>query len=204
MSDPGVPSGVAVMIIGISGKIGTGKTTLSNLLLERLPGYERVAFGDCLKEETAETFGFPLEWAYSERGKAQTVEFERERIPYEMTVRELLQWYGTDVCRAADPDYWIKAMADRIGDKTNVIIDDVRFPDEAEFVEARGGFLVRLGEYPGWKPGPHANHASETALDSYRFPLMIRPDYGKLEQQAADVIADLVLNPPGGTSYANP
>ena len=180
------------MIVGLSAKIGCGKTTLAQMLLERLPGWERVAFADCLKEEASRVFGYPLEWNYSEAGKAIKVPV----LPYPsdqewegMTVRELLQWYGTDVCRAQDPGYWVKRMRERIAGLEHVLIDDVRFRDEADLVRELGGMLIRLEPFPGWKPGPHAGHRSETALDTYlEWDLILQPVYGGLEEMVQPVL----------------
>ena len=90
------------MIIGISGKIGTGKTTLANLLLDRLPGYKRWAFGGILKQEAAKRFNFPLKYCYD---KKDAPIFHHDLPNNPMTVRQILQWWGTDVRRQPDPDY---------------------------------------------------------------------------------------------------
>lgn len=193
------------MIIGISGKIGTGKTTLANMLLERLPGYERHAFADCLKEECSGFFDYPLEWNYSEDGKSQEVHlgssvanpFGPAAIipPYaSMTVRRLLQWWGTDVCRKRDPNFWTKRMAERIQGKSKVIVDDMRFPSEAEMLRQEGGVLVRLEPYPEWTPGPNAGHESETALDDYaHFDRAFRPWHGGLSDVADKIVGRIVF-----------
>ena len=91
-------------VIGISGKIGTGKTTLTNILLEQLKGkWERKAFGDFLKEEVSEIFRFSKALCYDEDGKKQLIQIQKHVIPRPskdiMTVREILQWWGTEVRR---------------------------------------------------------------------------------------------------------
>lgn len=154
-------------LVGISGKIGTGKTYLADLLVKAFhPLGMRISFADPVKREVAEAYNIPLEDCYSAEGKATVVK------GYGKTVREILQWWGTDYRRAADPDYWTKAMGytlDRITAADLVVIDDVRFPDEARFVLDRGGFLARLDPFPGWKPSPFADHKSELALDDFEF-----------------------------------
>jgi adenylate kinase family enzyme len=176
-------------VIALSGKIGTGKTTVAEMLLKYLP-YKRIAFADVLKQETAKKFRFPVELCYSETGKNTEVPMPDGRL---LTVRNLLQWYGTDVKRAQDPDYWVKRMemtlykpAYRL---SGVIIDDVRFPNEAHLVERLGGSLFRIQPYPGYVQ--KSDHVSETVLDDFIFPIVFTPDYGKNHLQA---VADEIFS----------
>ncbi len=189
-------------IIGLSGKIGTGKTTLAQHLLGKLPvGWKRRGFGDLLKEETALLFGFPLEWAYEHKdwiwklpeGSTRFVVPE-PHDPYGMTVREILQWYGTDVRRAQDPDYWVNAMQEWLDIEARtgtpgVIIDDCRFPNEIEVADYR----VRIDPYTMWRCQPCiAAHESETALDSYGgWHLAVKPAYGELSEMAELVVGQM-------------
>lgn len=178
-------------VIGLSGKIGSGKSTLAGLLKEMLPNAERAAFADAVKHEASVIYGFDLELAFSESGKvrqfllsdAGQVLMGRKAA----TIREVLQYHGTQLRRAQDPHYWTKqlrwelAEAAHAGDIDVVIVDDVRFPDEADLIRNfPGGELYRLQPYPGWSPGPFAGHISETALDDYnRFHLTLSPQLGQ-------------------------
>lgn len=187
-------------VIGISGKIGVGKTALSLLLLDMLPGWQRASFGDLLKQEVAGKFGIPLEDCFTDKYKLVGLTTKREKagLPRAMTVRELLQWYGTDVVRAKDKDYWVKAMKTAFqtmqGKIPGVIVDDVRFANEASLIKISGGLLVRLEAYPGYAMPPEiAGHASETALDGYkRFDLVFAPEYGQehLKAVAAAIVRE--------------
>lgn len=79
--------------------------------------------------------------------------------------RSFLQWVGTDVCRAHDPDCWIKWMKKKIAKEYSiwlqgqpednderhfgVVISDVRFPNEAEMIKSHPrGILIRLTADP--------------------------------------------------------
>lgn len=175
------------MIIGLSGKIGVGKTELCNMILDcrnenELPCV-RIAFGDLVKEEAAAQFGFPLEWCYCREGKERVVSVPEKFRPHIMPVSELtqatggkrakvrtvLQFYGTDWTRRRDPEYWTRAMRDaaswEISKGNMVIADDVRFPNEKDLITELGGLNIRILPWEGWKPGPYADHESETALD---------------------------------------
>lgn len=100
-----------------------------------------------------------------------------------VTVRRILQWWGTEYRRAQDPDYWTKAWARKISqydpNTTHILIDDVRFINELNSIKEQGGLIVKI-ERPGFNGAN--NHASETALDDYRdWDAVIRND-GTLEQ----------------------
>lgn len=181
------PRGLTV--VGLSAKMGCGKTTLFHALANMAQGFDvvvRRAFGDLLKQECASYFGFPLDLCYSQEGKdAKIYTMYNGRVIMGKTVRELLQWYGTEYRRGQDPDYWTKAMRKELTLMretrilpTLVVIDDVRFPDEAQ-VCLEQGYCFRIEPYPTWQPGPHAEHSSETALDNFEgFTDVFRPDLG--------------------------
>lgn len=89
---------------------------------------------------------------------------------------KLLQWWGTEFRRNNfGQDYWVKRTFSQIPANLDVaMITDVRFPNEAEAVEQRGGFSVnvqRLRE-DGTQytdPSRPADHPSETALDGWNW-----------------------------------
>jgi len=182
------------MIIGISAKIGCGKTFLTNFFLEEYPEYIKLGFGDVLKQECSETYGYPLEWNYTEEGKVEIITLIGHHVDG-MTVREILQWHGTEYRRAEDETYWLRKMIDILGFKNqfsglfdkhttiNIVIDDVRFINEANFVKYYGGILIRINPYPEWKSGLYANHRSETELDNFEdWDLVLSPAFGKLKE----------------------
>lgn len=102
-------------------------------------------------------------------------EFKNSKLPYTWTksskiittYRELLQQLGTDIFRDnIHPDLWVdllmedydKAVLERAPE--NWLITDVRFVNEAEAINARGGTLIRVSR--GIKS--EDNHRSETGL----------------------------------------
>ena len=169
-------------IIGLSGKIGTGKTTVASMAVASGLADMRIAFGDVLKADAAKRFGFDVRLCYEAKG----LHVLHQDLPGGcMTVRGLLQWWGTDVCRAQDRYHWVKRMDEALGayQVGCVVIDDVRFPEEAEWIRSRWGWLFRLEPYPGWASGIYGTHESETALESWEdWDAVFRPEYGQLDR----------------------
>jgi hypothetical protein len=122
--------------------------------------FDRVSFADQLRQEL-DAFLLP-----------QNAGLFWEK-PYSPEIRALLQWWGTDLRRAVDPNYWVKQAEIQAQQMewTWPVFTDVRFPNEAQMIIENGGFIVRvmapaevretrLGELP-------PEHASETALDEF-------------------------------------
>ena len=175
------------MIIGISGKAQAGKDTTAGMLQVLLTNpnitwdmYETdvcfaqdhaiVHYADLLKEVSQEMLDMPFSDFNSQEVKQQHIDW------LGMTVREFLQKLGTAVRKEIDPDFWVKALFNTYHNG-NVIIADVRFPNEADAIKERGGILIRI-ERPGAGAG---EHISETALDNYdKFDYIVNND-GTLE-----------------------
>lgn len=176
------------MIIGIAGGIGCGKTTVANMVVKRVAGAVRMGFGDVVKDEVSTVFAFRRSLCDSPRGKAtgisttcaQNFGFVPPRTV--MSVRELMQWWGTDIRRAQEPAYWTKLMEAKVASHPgHVVIDDVRFPNEAACILALGGRLVRIMPYPDRPANPADDHASEHALDGWSgYHAVYFPAYGDL------------------------
>lgn len=176
-------------IIGFSGKMGTGKTTCANYVLAMVRGAVKLSFADALREEVSALLSVPIEEVRSPHFKAAVYPIGNR----DMTGREILQWWGTEIRRAADADYWLKRMQVKLHsqawDCPLVVIDDVRFSDEMKFIHQFGGYAIRLEPYPGWQAGPNAEHPSEMALDDYGpWDLHCWPEYGGLGHAAKTVL----------------
>jgi len=111
--------------------------------------------------------------------KAQRIGFadalyEVCRTEYGMIVKDapLLQRVGAER-RELDPLYWVKRAFERVqGDANVVVISDVRYRNEVEYIKAKGGYSVNVtrlnrdGSRFVAQDRP-ADHPSETELDSY-------------------------------------
>lgn len=176
-------------IIGIAGRKRAGKDTLASALATKY-GYERVSFADPLKAIVADVnpiieaydsgpYGGAQEWRLHDELHHNSSENMPPYSPHAWEaaktmpeVRRLLQALGTACREHIDSDVWIKAAMRKVTAHQhagrNVVIPDVRFPNEAEAIKLLGGIVVRINR-PGVTAGTAAIdlHPSETAMDNY-------------------------------------
>lgn len=85
-----------------------------------------------------------------------------------VTVRRILQWWGTEYRREQDPDYWTKAWGRKVSEydveQMYLLVDDVRFMNELQVIKEYDGLIIKI-DRPGFDGAN--NHASETSLDDY-------------------------------------
>jgi tRNA uridine 5-carbamoylmethylation protein Kti12 len=168
------------MIIGLSGYAQTGKDTVAKYLVEE-HGFTRIAFADAIRDalyaldplvpDYPAIPGIRLSWVVDRSGWEQVKQDSPE-------VRRMLQRFGTEVARNQwDEDFWVKVAMNKANGIDNVVIADVRFPNEYDAIKASGGQVWRVQKLDNV---PVNNHASETALDGHNFDWVI-PNYGTHE-----------------------
>ena len=156
------------MIIGLIGLINSGKGTVGSMLIEQ--GFQHESFANSLKDAAASIFNWDramLEGDTSaSRVQRETVDEwwnGRLQIP-DFTPRVALQILGTDILRNHfHADIWVLSMEARIKDaKQNVVITDVRFPNEVRSIRELGGKIVRIkrGDDPEWFSLAASDHES--------------------------------------------
>jgi hypothetical protein len=194
------------VFIGITGPMQSGKDTLAEAIALALPVEWRTPpfhFADPLKEMTQALLGGSVAnyWG-KDADKQARIPFWSDNLPQFATYRIALQWIGTDLFRNhVHPDFWILAMSWRIAGHLEkypkqdmaFIFPDVRFANEAKFIRAQGGIIVRVSRADG-ATIQHgiAGHASEQGLNedliTHRFAI------GKNgHAHVAKIIVDQVL-----------
>jgi dephospho-CoA kinase len=115
------------VVIGLAGKMRTGKDTIARLMSQVKRGsFHRAAYGDELKSDYHEKHGFPTDGkarkGYQDHGQAE---------------------------RKKDPLVWVKKLdstlvilRELMGQ--NVVITDVRQPNEVEHIRKMGGYIIRV------------------------------------------------------------
>lgn len=208
-------------IIGISGKIGSGKDTvgiiiqthlaklnLPDLLVKEvlkdpkeyeaiisaISTYKIKKFAGKLKKVASLLTGISIE-------KFEDQEFKKTSLGPEwgMTVRDLLQKLGTEGLRVGlHENTWVNALMvdyqpidyDPLTEAEiypNWIITDTRFENEAQAIKKAGGFIIRV-ERP--KINTINDHASETALDDWKFDYVL-DNSGSIEE-LSDKVYDML------------
>jgi hypothetical protein len=146
------------MIIGFVGLIGSGKDTAADYLVN-FHGFRRDSFASTLKDAVAHVFGWDrtlLEGRTAEarEWREQRDEWWSARLGKNITPRWILQYWGTDLCRVGfHDDIWVASLENKMrktGD--NIVISDVRFPNEIRAIHNSEGIVVRIkrGEDPDW------------------------------------------------------
>jgi hypothetical protein len=139
-------------LFGITGRMRAGKDSFFSIVAERHPAV-RLAFADELKAECAAACGVTV------------LEINERKAVF----RPLLQWWGTDFRRAADPEYWLKRMAarlDTLPEDALVFVTDVRFENEAALIRSRAGDIIRVVRSVEPEANGLAGHASETEQEA--------------------------------------
>lgn len=172
------------LIIGVSGAIGVGKNTFCEEFakLSKIP-VQQHAFADKLKETVQLITGYKMSMTH-ESGKPfynpiynYTQDDKNIYIDtWGRTIGEILQILGTEALRNNfDTDVWVKALFESSAKNAFeyghiLIISDVRFVNEAEYIINNGGILIRLEGDPmnvRLNSTRDVNHVSETALNNY-------------------------------------
>lgn len=64
---------------------------------------------------------------------------------YATSGRKLMQWYGTDYRRKMNPNYWMNKWVLNFAKFSDIVlVDDIRFPNEAELVRSLGGYIIKI------------------------------------------------------------
>ena len=148
------------MIVGISGFISSGKGTVATQLTEKY-GFRKDSFAASLKDACSVMFDWPRdmlegETAESREWREQVDEWWATKLGIpNLTPRLALQLIGTDALRNNFSDaMWFTTLENRIrkNPSQNVVISDVRFPNEIKFIQDLGGVMIRVnrGATPVW------------------------------------------------------
>jgi len=148
------------MIIGLLGLINSGKGTVAHQLVDSY-NFRQDSFASGLKDACSVIFDWPrhlLEGDTKESREWREVVdpwwSEKLNMP-NFSPRLALQVIGTDALRNNfHQDIWFLTLQNRIRKNPNqhVVISDVRFPNEIDFIRSNGGVLVKInrGPAPVW------------------------------------------------------
>src|SRR4051812_41564969 len=127
------------MIIGLNGRMQSGKDTTAQILARLFENVERGAFADKLKDSAAAALQITREQLEFLKldGKIQII---GPGWAQTITGRQYLQFYGTEAHRNVfGNDFWVEQVFDKpVTDGTILVVTDMRFPNEIAGVLDRG------------------------------------------------------------------
>ena len=187
------------MILGFTGYAQSGKDTAAGFLVAR--GWRRLAFADILRDSlynlnpiiVSDESGDGMLVNPSHFRVRDIVDFigwDRAKVEYP-EIRQLLQRLGTEVGRELyGENFWVERVMSQINRGEQIVITDVRFPNEEQAVHSAGGRVFRIV-----RTGVSAanGHASELEIDRLSVDGVI-PNMDGLDLFEQDVLEAAGLN----------
>ena len=152
------------ILIGLTGAACAGKDTTAQILAAA--GFVSIAFADALRAELAQAWNvdqrlFTARATKEEPTDALAIQlcgdagFARLAaakgwdVAAPRSPRWAMQRWGTEYRRGQRDDYWTMRVdhwvhAQRLAGRRQIVVTDVRFPDEAAALRLLGGWLVRV------------------------------------------------------------
>lgn len=181
-----------IPVIGLHGPIGSGKDTLANLLQDRIDAV-KLKFADPLYAMcTAIDPVFNPMMTHQDK---QGYVLNNAALG---TRRNFIEKAGTEFLRnIINPDFFtlymdssITAVRHMVGNAV-IVVSDVRFENEAEFIRSIGGHIVHLK--PNWEC-ERTGHASDSGLKYNTGDSLLGLSQGKVEvgyKALTAIIADI-------------
>lgn len=152
------------MIVGLTGKAGAGKSTVSQYLVDEY-GFKLLPLAQPLKEML---WALGVDAHYTHGGKKEEV----HPLLNGWTARHAMQTLGTEWGRRClGDDFWVNlwrqnALAHA---KFDVVCDDVRFENEVKMIKSMGGKILNVTRNAATTR--LSAHASETAELPFDFSI---------------------------------
>lgn len=156
-------------IIAITGNAGSGKSTIAKMIVKH--GYSEIQFSSKLKDIVSIIFNWDRrslsgESTNSRRWREDIDPLWSSRLDRYVDPRTILQQVGTDLFRNhLDPNIWIYSIEDEVLDSLPVVVSDLRFPNEAEYIKSLGGYVIRVVRDNYNRSNNNDLHESETHID---------------------------------------
>lgn len=146
------------MKIAFSGKMGSGKTTYADYLVDKY-GFKKVSFATKVRDITKAIYNIPDEDMYGPNKP-----------------RELLQHIGHVMRETMHKNFWVDSLLAQVRGNDHYVVDDMRYYNEYEALGDNGFILIRLRAPERTRRArlgaafTNPNHPSETDLDYQYLP----------------------------------
>lgn len=153
------------MIIGLNGRLQSGKDTTYSIIRELHPHAERISFAAKLKQSAAAVLNMDvntMEWLKNREDLFYTIDGS-----HAFNMRQFLQRYGTEGHRDIfGQDFWVDMALPLNLDHENrlIVVTDMRFPNEIQRVKDLDGICVKIERDTVTQ---HGDHPSEQDVDQY-------------------------------------
>ena len=148
-----------MILIGLMGYKQSGKDTCADYLV-RHHGFQKYAFAEPVKQVCKIMFQL-------ETSQMEDEQKEKLDMRWNMTPRQMMQKVGTDMVRNhLGKDFWVKSMEMRVKKKNDpkVVVSDVRFQNEAEWIKQHNGVLVRIVDGTTNHTDQHQSETEQLAI----------------------------------------
>ena len=189
------------MLIGITGKIGSGKSIICDEF--KNAGFIEDNFANSLKQ-IGEIIGFEHYQLYGTQ--EQKLEINNK---WNISGREFMQKFGTELCRNQlkqtipnmkfddNNTIWVQIIKNKINNEyknKNIIIGDCRFLDEAKMIKDNGGIIIKIirdntDEYKNSDMVNNINHEKFHASNNIN-----HEKFHASEIIMNDIIPDIIIN----------
>lgn len=180
-------------IVGISGHIGSGKSLVSSVFCDVLDSMG--------KRVLVKSFAYPIYKIVSDLTDLSIDEIKRRKrnhvtiqIKDQVTsYRNILQTIGNGLREYGGEDIWIDSLFGSDNDRVITdltwindwwIIEDLRYPNEAQRIKSLSGKLIRIER----KKSEDNEHTAETSLDNWKdWDLVIENNYSSVEEAKKEI-----------------
>lgn len=182
-----------VIVIGLGHKMFCGKDTVAAHWKEKF-GVIPVSFAYKLKAIVKDLYGLTEEHTNGKLKQEPILELGG------ITPRTIMQKFGTNNREIYDKvwvEYLFRSVISSFPSGTIVAIPDCRFPNEAEYIKNKKGYVVKVNRDTSnfSISAEQRAHPSETSLDSYGFDFVI-DNNGSLEElyEKADAVLSNIIS----------
>lgn len=165
------------MVIGLNGRLKSGKDTTFGIIQDLYPYAERVSFADKLKRSAAASLGISVEMLEKLKNLEDVyvgLDYDDEGMPKmfmqngpSFNIRQFLQRYGTEAHREIFGDnFWVDQALPIDTEHMHrlLVVTDMRFPNEVQRVKDLGGICVKVERSIDTET-KHGDHPSEQDVD---------------------------------------